>query len=165
LTTLQLLDLFARCGALEFHLGGAGIERVRPLEGGGGHPDKMTLVLQGGVGVAAKAGRTPEQLKRAKREVAAWLLAYELGIDRFVPATVLRKVPASHDATTMVHGSVQVLWPRFMTALDAGVGALDCPEDVSWRVAVLDTLAANTDRNLGNWGVIDELPQRVRNQA
>jgi hypothetical protein len=148
---LQLLDLFARCGALEFHLRNADIERVRPLEGGGGHPDKMTLVLQGGVGVAAKAGGTPEQLKRARREVAAWLLAYELGIDRFVPATVLRKVPGSPGATTMVCGSVQVLWPRFRTALDAGVEAFACPEDVSWRVAVLDTLAANTDRNPGNW--------------
>jgi hypothetical protein len=81
---LQLLDLFAQCGALEFHL-------------------------------------RKEQLKRAKREVAAWLLAYELGIDRFVPATVLRKVPALPDATTMVCGSVQVLWPRFRTALDGAV--------------------------------------------
>jgi hypothetical protein len=155
---LHAPDLIDRCCGLERYLCDATIELVRPLEGGGGHPDKMTLVLQGGVGVAAKAGSNEIQLVRAKREVAAWLLACELGVERLVPATVLREVPAPAGTVEPVAGSVQVLWPRFLTSVKAGVSPSECPAEVSWPVGIFDMLAANTDRNAGNWGIIDQLP-------
>ncbi len=122
----------------------------------------MILFLEGGVATAAKAGTTPELLLRAKREVAAWILASELGFRRLVPATVLRKMPASTRASASeVEGSAQLLWPRFSTALDKGLTARYCPDEVLWPIAVFDVLAANADRALGNWGVIEELPHVV----
>jgi hypothetical protein len=54
---------------------------------------------------------------------------------------------------------VQVLWPRFRTAADDSLACEQCADDVSWRVAVFDLLAANTDRNEGNWGTIEGLPR------
>jgi hypothetical protein len=146
---------------LETYLANADVELERPLIGGGGHQDKMTLILRGGVAVAAKAGSDALQMVRAKREVAAWRLACELDLHDLVPATVLREMPAKLGSSDMTEGSAQVLWPRFSTANSKGLDPRSCIDDVSWPIAVFDTLAANTDRNEHNWGVIDEEPHIV----
>lgn len=121
----------------------------------------MALILEGGVGVAAKAGTTPELLIRSKREVAAWLLATELDLGRLVPTTVMRDVPTGIGNATRIPGSAQVLWPRFKTALDHNICAGDCGPEVTWPIAIFDTIAANHDRKTDNWGVIEELPHVV----
>ena len=158
---MQLSEHCQHCSGLETYLANAAIELERPLIGGGGHPDKMTLILRGGVAVAAKAGGDAMQMKRAKREVAAWRLACELDLHELVPATVLRDMPSALGSINRVQGSAQVLWPRFSTANSKGLDALACEAEVSWPIALFDTLAANTDRNEHNWGVIDEEPHIV----
>ncbi|MFI4992108.1 MAG: hypothetical protein ACHQCH_00635 [Solirubrobacterales bacterium] len=145
---------------LERYLKEAPVLHVRPLEGGGGHSNKATLILQGGVGVAAKRAADEQMKIQARREVAAWVLATELAMPHLVPATVLRQVPAGDDPSgDQVESSVQILWPRFKTALEGPTPASDCDDDTSWPIAVFDLLAANTDRNDGNWGTIEGLPR------
>lgn len=158
---MQLLESCEHCSGLELYLATAGIDLERPLIGGGGHPDKMTLILRGGVAVAAKVGTDTLQMTRARREVAAWRLACELDLHELVPATVLREMPTSLGSSDVCEGSAQVLWPRFSTAHDKGLDPNVCSDNVSWPIAVFDTLAANTDRNEHNWGVIDEEPHIV----
>jgi len=158
---MQLLESCEHCSGLELYLAAAEIDLERPLIGGGGHPDKMTLILRGGVAVAAKVGTDARQMARAKREVAAWRLACELDLHELVPATVLREMPATLGSADVCEGSAQVLWPRFSTANEKGLDPSVCHEDVSWPIAVFDALAANTDRNEHNWGVIDEEPHIV----
>jgi hypothetical protein len=150
--------------ALERYLAEAPVEHVRPLPGGNGHPRKMTLVLRGGVGVVAKVGDTQPMLRQARREVAAWVLACELEMAQFVPATVMRAVPHSADgeqSAPEVEGSAQVLWPRFRVALEEDITPESCAPEVSWPIAILDLLMANTDRKEDNWGTIDGLPRAV----
>jgi hypothetical protein len=148
--------------ALERYLTKAPVDHVRPLDGGAGHPRKMTLILQGGIGVAAKPGDSAQMMKQARREVAAWILAVELGLSHLVPATVLRQIPTSEDSGPGgIEGSAQILWPRFKTALAEAITPDECSADVSWPIAILDLLIANTDRKEDNWGTIDGLPRAV----
>jgi hypothetical protein len=147
---------------LEEYLREAAVLHVRPLEGGGGHSDKAALILEGAVGVVAKRADGEPMQVQARREVAAWVLAVELGMSHLVPATVLRWVPVGDDiAGEQVEASVQVLWPRFSPALVGSVQATDCDESISWSIAVFDLLIANTDRNGGNWGTIEGRPRAV----
>lgn len=146
---------------LERFLGCAQICHVGPLAGGGGHPNKMTLFLAGGVAVAAKAGADPEMLLRARREVAAWVLAVELGFQWLVPTTVLRRMPITSSDPTEVEGSVQILWPRFSSALDDRIDASYIEDAHAWQVALFDTLSANTDRASDNWGQVKGVPGAV----
>jgi hypothetical protein len=161
LDNLQLVEYFEHGCGLEFYLAHAAIDLERPLIGGGGHPDKMTLILHGGVAVAAKAGGDQMQLKRAKREVAAWVLACELGLRGLVPATTLRSMPTTRGSDVLVSGSAQVLWPQFKTARVAEIGFDDCPHEATWQIALFDSLCANTDRHEHNWGIMWELPHVV----
>jgi len=121
----------------------------------------MTLFLEGGIAVAAKAGADADMLKRAKREVAAWVLACEMGLQTLVPTTVLRKMPVSIDSDDQVDGSAQVLWPRFSTALDKSIDVRHVNEHVAMQIAVFDSLGANSDRSNDNWGIIEQLPHVV----
>jgi hypothetical protein len=148
---------------LEQYLECSSVCHARPLAGGGGHPQrhKMTLFLTGGVAVAAKAGADAEMLMRARREVAAWVLAVELGFPWLVPTTVLRKMPMAIGDSTEVDGSVQILWPQFSTALDERIDATYIDEVYAWPVALFDTLIANTDRASDNWGQVKGLPNAV----
>lgn len=148
--------------ALERYLIDAPVDHIRPLDGGGGHPRKMTLILRGGTGVAAKLGDSDQMMKQARREVAAWRLAVELGLSHLVAATVIRRIPSlDGSAAGELEGSAQILWPRFETALEAGITPELCDADVSWPVAIFDLLIANTDRKEDNWGTIDGLPRVV----
>lgn len=145
-------------GALEAYLKAAPIQYTRPLPGGGGHQEKKILILAGGVAVAAKPGHDPNFAQQAKCEVAAYRLAVELGMSKLVPTTVLRPVPGPNGN---IEGSAQVLWPQFVVAQVGGFTHTDCTPEVGWEIAVFDTLAANTDRNDGNWGAITALPDAV----
>jgi hypothetical protein len=148
--------------ALESYLTKAAVDHVRPLHGGAGHARKMTLILRGGIGVAAKPGDSDQMMKQARREVAAWMLAVELGLSHLVPATVLRRIPSTNDPNAdSIQGSVQILWPLFRTALDEEITPELCAEGVSWQIAVFDLLIANTDRKEDNWGTIEGLPRAV----
>ena len=152
----------AGLGGLEQYLTEAPVEHIRPLDGGGGHPRKMTLILRGGVGVVAKVGDSDQMMRQARREVAAWVLAIELGLPHLVPATVLRRIPSSREAPAdTLEGSAQILWPRFRLALVEGITPESCTTEVSWPIAIFDLLIANTDRKEDNWGTIDGLPRAV----
>jgi hypothetical protein len=86
------------------------------------------------------------------------LLAAELEVSRLVPTTVLRQVPAPGGG--VVEGSAQVLWAQFVKA-EQNFRHVDCPDETGRLIAVFDCLAANTDRNDGNWGAITQLPDAV----
>jgi hypothetical protein len=148
--------------ALERYLVDAPVEHIRPLDGGGGHRRKMTLVLWGGVAVVAKIGDSEEMMRQARREAAAWVLATELGLTHLVPATVLRKLPDPEaDGSSQIDGSAQVTWPRFETALAGGITPGSCAPAITWPIALFDLLLVNTDRKEDNWGTIDGMPRAV----
>jgi hypothetical protein len=108
------------------------------------------------VGVVGKPANDERTKVQADREVAARILAVELGLDSLVPVTVLRNMPPQADVDGETVGSAQVLWPGFKTALEAKLKASQCPggEATSWPIALFDWLASNSDRHLANWGVI-----------
>jgi hypothetical protein len=116
------------------------------------------LTLLGGVNVVAKPNDTQENEKQARNEVAAWLLAVEMELTDIAPATVLRQVPAPGGGET--EGSAQVEWPGFVRA-EQNFRYSDCPDDRAWLIAVFDAVAANADRNDGNWGAVIGLPDAV----
>jgi hypothetical protein len=145
--------------ALEAYLKTAPYNRIRDLRGGGGGGHhKKVLTLRGGVNVVAKPNDTPENEKQAHNEVAAWLLAVEMGLTDIAPATVLRPVPAPGGGE--IEGSAQVEWPGFVRA-EQNFRHTDCPDDRAWQIVVFDAVAANTDRNDGNWGAVIQLPDAV----
>lgn len=152
--TIEAMD------ALERYLVEAPVEHIRPLDGGGGHPNKMALVLRGGVAVAAKVGDGEQMVRQARREVAAWVLAIELKMEHLVPATVLRAIPAL-DGDEILEGSAQILWPRFKSAIDDGLTPESCEGETSWPIAIFDMLLVNTDRKEDNWGTVDGMPRVV----
>jgi hypothetical protein len=81
-----------------------------PIQGGGAHPNKVRLLLEGGVQVIAKptiAGQ-PDSERMMRREAAAWAVAKAMGFTGLVGATVIRTVPHDHGD---VEASVQVFWP------------------------------------------------------
>jgi hypothetical protein len=148
---------------LEQYLVEASIRHTAPLAGGGGHPQrhKMTVFLAGGIAAVAKAGADSNMLKQARREVAAWVLAAELEFHWLVPTTVLRRMPAAINDETEVDGSVQILWPRFSTALERRIDASYVDDVYALPLAVFDVLAANTDRKPDNWGMVSGVPNAV----
>lgn len=133
----DLREKFDKIEGLEQYLEHASVYHVGPLTGGGGHPHqhKMTMFLAGGIAVAAKAGADEGLVRRAQREVAAWILAKELGFPWLVPTTVLRRMPVAMGDSTQVAGSVQILWPQFRTALDMRIDASYVDEVRAWPVA------------------------------
>jgi hypothetical protein len=116
-------------------------------------------VFDGGLGAVAKLaeGPTPEAqadaTRRVPAEVAAWLLACELGWPDLVPTTTLGVV-RSIFTRNYVAASVQVAWPLFRVAGETAATVASCPDQDQWRVAIFDALAGNTDRNATNWGFI-----------
>jgi Phosphatidylinositol 3- and 4-kinase len=70
-------------------------------------------------------------------------------------------MPVAVSDSTEVEGSVQLLWPRFSTALEKSITSSYVPEHTAWPIAVFDTLAANTDRAGDNWGIIEEVGHAV----
>lgn len=143
---------------LEDYLRTARIVHAGPLPLGGGHQQKQLVVLDGGLGVVAKlaegAATAPAQVRA---EVAAWVLVRELRWSDLVPTTTLRAVRSIHTGND-VAASVQVVWPFFRTAIERTATVHDCLDDDRWRVAIVDALAWNTDRNESNWGFIQDLP-------
>lgn len=145
--------------ALEAYLKTSPYGRVRDLRGGGGGGQhKKVLTLRGGISVVAKPNDTPENERQARNEVAAWRLAVEMDLTEIAPATVLRQVPAPGGGE--IEGSAQVEWPGFVRA-EQNFRHTDCDNDRAWLIAVFDAVAANVDRNDGNWGAVIQLPDAV----
>jgi hypothetical protein len=146
---------------LEDFIRTARVRHTVPLPGGGGHQHKQLLILDGGLGVVAKlAEPDPAASQRVRAEVAAWQLTLELGWEDLVPATALRAVRSSF-SNNDVAASVQIAWPFFSVVAETAPPKTvsDCPEDTVWRIAIFDTLCANTDRNDTNWGFVRQLDQ------
>lgn len=144
---------------LEDYVRTARVLHATPLPGGGGHQHKQLLVLDGGLGVAAKLAE-PDQIasQRVRAEVAAWVLAQELRWTDLVPTTAMRAVRSIFSGND-VAASVQVAWPFFRVAAECvpPKSVNDCSDEDVWRVAIFDALCANTDRNDTNWGFVREL--------
>src|SRR4051794_26352783 len=105
---------------LEEYLRDAAIDFVGVFETahGGGHPDKELVLFRGGIGALAKLVHDSQTEAMARSEVAAYVLAHELGWDDLVPVTVYRDVPTPEGAAD---ASVQILWPAFRAAVELGI--------------------------------------------
>jgi hypothetical protein len=144
---------------LEEHLQSAAILQSAAFPLGGAHPEKRLLVLEGNVAALAKPGHASAEAPMMCRcEAAAWVLARELGWPELVPITAFREVPVSDTGET-AEASVQILLPLFRPAAEAGANPASCDQEDSHRAAIFDAIAANTDRNDGNWGLIAEIPR------
>src|SRR3954451_22410300 len=104
--------------ALESHLREAPIDLYGHFPGGGGHADKQLVVVRGGVGALAKLARNEQEARQCRSEVGVYQVARALGWADLVPVTVLREVPSPQGP---VEASVQILWPAFVTAAEAGI--------------------------------------------
>jgi hypothetical protein len=139
--------------SLEEYLAAAPVDLHAHFPGGGGHANKQLVLIRGGIGALAKLATDDQSRKQANAEVAGYLLARLLGWDDLVPVTVFRTVPSPSGD---VDASVQVLWPAFRTAAELGIGPDAIPDEDGWRVAILDVLLMNSDRNPSNWGRVSE---------
>lgn len=128
--------------------------RIPENIGGGGHPDKMMLILEGGATVLAKLGTNDALLADAKREVAAVIVARTLRWADLVPATVLREIP---DPSTgeRVPAAISVWWQDSEWLYE---GPLDHAQTL--RAAAFDALVAHQDRNKNNWLVAPSTEDR-----
>jgi hypothetical protein len=146
----------------------AQIVHACPLDRSGGGQEAQLLVLEGGVGVVAKlaeSGNATHQLQ-IRAECAAWLLAQLLEWPDLVPVTTMRVVRSLRTDSYMAT-SVQLAWPLFEVAAEAGPGgtpryARDCPADEISRVALFDVLALNSDRHGLNWGFVRGMDDRPK---
>jgi hypothetical protein len=138
--------------SLESYLSEAHIDYVGDFAGGGGHADKQLVVLRGGVGALAKLGREEPARRQCRAEVAAYHVAQALGWADLVSVTVYREVPTREGGSA--EASVQVEWPRFQTAQELGRNVDSLEESEALRIAVLDVLLMNADRNDQNWGFV-----------
>lgn len=120
---------------------------IAPVQGGGAHPGKVRVLLEGGVQVIAKpwVDANPDSQRMMRREAAAWLVAKALGFTGLVGATVVRSVPHDHGE---VEASVQVFWPDgnlFCAPID------QFPDEDLWQAAIFDAVVAHGDHNGNNW--------------
>ena len=144
------------CHHLDEYLRTARIDESLPLSTGGGHSDKRRLILEGNVVAVAKPDLGGTSSAQIRSEVAACLLARELGWADLVPATVLRSAVELEPGGRVADCSVQVAWATFRTAFDIPKQAVDCVPSEAWRVAVFDVLIRNSDRKPDNWGQIGD---------
>ena len=123
----------------------------------GAHGAKVRLLLEGGVPALAKPeagiGDGPRVVRR---EVAAWVIARELGFADMVACTVLREdVPIVGGGQGTA--SVQVIWPEPVLPDDPGPYS----DDDRWRAGIFDAVIAHSDRSGHNWlGLDDAAGQR-----
>lgn len=103
------------------------------------------VLLIGGVHCIAKPTDEVAALE-CNFEVAAWIVARDLGWPDLVATTVFREMPSQRSAGKTA-ASLQVVWPRNDRGPD--LGSFD--DDERWRAAIFDGLVAHTDRNDGNY--------------
>jgi hypothetical protein len=123
------------------------IHRTAPPQGGGGHPGKFALTLDGGIVVLGKPGDDAQHDLMTRCEAAAWRVACLLSWTDLMPATALRNT-AGHLTPS---ASVQILWPN---AHAKDLAAFD-PEDL-WRAALFDRLIDHADRSASNWLAVED---------
>jgi hypothetical protein len=147
---VDVADPWARLDHLETYLRDAQVA-CGYLEPRGGWQPKYRVGLDGAVHALQKpvggSNAPGEAVVAVRREIAAWLIARELGWARLVAPTVLRTMsPPGGGAES--EASLQVIWPEPLTGT-AELAAFD-HFDV-WRAAVFDVAGQNTDRNQNNW--------------
>src|SRR5438128_1594760 len=105
---------------LEYYLREADVLDCATPSYSGAHSAKVRLLLEGGVPALAKPEvGISDGARVVRREVAAWVIARELGFSDMVACTVLR------DTVPLVGGgqgtaSVQVIWPEPVMPDDPG---------------------------------------------
>ena len=117
------------------------------VHGGGGHGGKFAAVLDGGVAVFCKpASGVGDAGRAARNEVAAWIVARQLGWTEMMAATILRSLrsPAGGNEEEM---ALQILWPGSDFTPDPS-GFTD--EEI-WKAALFDYLIFHSDRTNNNW--------------
>jgi len=124
------------------------IHRTAPPPGGGGHPGKFGLTLDGGVVVLGKPGGTDLYDLMARCEAAAWKVACLLGWTDLMPATALRDAGNGHAEPI---ASVQIVWPNAHAQL---LDVFD--ESELWRAALFDRLIDHSDRSASNWIAVQD---------
>ncbi len=148
---VQVESRSGRWSAVEEHLRTAAVLRTWDLPGGGGHANKFAALFEGGhTAVVKPAQGQADGEEMCRNEVAAWVIARELGWLDLVSVTVLRDIDLPTGGSSCA--SVQLLWPYTEFCPDI---ARFRDVDV-WRVAILDFLVAQSDRVGNNWlGAVD----------
>lgn len=132
---------------LEDYLLKAQIETVLAWPLKGAHPSYL-LILRGAVGVIAKpVDESPGGPELPRREVAAWVLARDLGWQDLIATTVLRNIPSQKNAGRETEASLQVVWP----INERGADLAQVPDDDVWRAGVIDAVIVHGDRHNANY--------------
>src|SRR5258708_29110740 len=95
---------------LEAYLQSADIESVSAWSLRGSHPSYL-VVLVGGIGAIGKPEDEAPVTGSSRREVAAWILARDLGWPDLVAASVFRRLPSQRSRGTETDWSLQIGWP------------------------------------------------------
>lgn len=131
---------------LEAYLKAAGVESFSAWPFRGSHPSYL-LVLLGGVGTIGKPEDEAPSPGSSRREVAAWILARDLGWPDLVAPSVLRRLPSQRTAGAETDWSLQVVWP----INERGPAPDKFEEHDLIRAAVFDALTVHGDRHGGNY--------------
>jgi hypothetical protein len=120
------------------------------IQGGGGHHLKFFVILEGGIGVMAKAvdANNAESSRQVDREVAGYRLLRLLGWEKLGAVTVRREIrdPATNVA---VDAAVQIMWPDSYGAAPPPITNF-APEDIM-RAGIFDILMQHEDRGGSNY--------------
>ena len=122
-----------------------------PISGGGGHPLKLFVLLEGGIGVIAKVADSAhgDTVRQSHREAAAYRILRLLGWECLAAVTVHRRII---DPSTGVdlEAAVQVIWADHVPG-----GASDAvPEVWRFRAGIFDALIQHEDRGGANWLIV-----------
>ena len=143
---------------LEEYLLKAPIESVLAWPLKGAHPSYL-LILRGAVGVIAKpVDESPGGPELPRREVAAWVLARDIGWQDLIATTVLRDIPSARNAGQQTEASLQVIWP----VNERGADLTQVPDDDVWRAGILDAIIVHGDRHNANYLSVPPASSAVR---
>jgi hypothetical protein len=131
---------------LEAYLKSAEVESVLTWALHGAHTSYLVL-LAGAIGTLGKPEDEAPAAGSSRREVAAWILARDLGWPDLVAPTVLRRLPSQKNLGTVTDWSLQVIWPTN----ERGPSLDKLNEHDLWRAAIFDALVVHGDRHAANY--------------
>jgi hypothetical protein len=147
----------AAIAELEVYLKQADVESVSAWPLRGSHPSYL-VVLVGGIGTLGKPEDEAPAPGSSRREVAAWILARDLGWPDLVAASVFRKLPSQKVPGTETDWSLQIVWP----ANERGPSLDKFAASDVIRAAIFDALVVHGDRHGGNYLAVPPLSSGVQ---
>jgi hypothetical protein len=142
---------------LEAYLKSAEVESVSGWPLRGSHPSYL-VVLVGGIGTIGKPEDQAPAPGSSRREVAAWILARDLGWPDLVATSIFRKLPSQGNPGTQTDWSLQVVWP----ANERGPSLDRFADGDVVRAAIFDALVVHGDRHGANYLAVPPVASGVQ---